>query len=79
MKSSMIATVYHALLTMTSPLSETSLTWETTPNQSNSSEIDKGTNVRHDNQDPYSALLPAPYSIPPFLCARIFSQFRGAD
>jgi len=77
-KSSMIETVYRARTT-TSPLSEASLAWDTTPKQSNSSEIGKDTKVRHDNLSPCTAILPAPYSIPPFLCARFFYQFRGAD
>ena len=76
MKSSMIANVYGARTT-TSHISEASLTWETTPKQPNSSEIGKGTKVRHDNQDPCTAILPAPYSVPAFLCARIFPSPVG--
>jgi len=72
----MITTVYRARTT-TSHISEASLAWETTPKQPNSSEIGKGTKVRHDNQDPRTAILPAPYSVPPILCARIFPSLVG--
>ena len=75
-KSTMIATVYR-VCTTTSPIPEASLTWENTPKQSNSSEIGKDTKVRHDNQDPRTTILPAPYSVPPFLFPRIFSSLMG--
>jgi len=43
----------------------------------NSLEVGKGTKVRHDSQDPCTAKLPTSYSVPPFLCARIFASLVG--
>ena len=77
-KSSVMATVYRAHTT-TSPISEASLTWETTPKLSNFSEIGIGTKVRDESQDPcindiISTSLCSTFS----LCRRL-SWFHGPD
>jgi len=76
-KSSMLATVCHTHTT-TSPISEASLASQTTPKQSNSPEISKGTKVRHDSQNLCTVLLPAPYSVPTLIAQEFFlvSQAR---